>query len=365
MTVIGVQKKRGPDLRTALQKGAKRILKEKGETRFANAKMWRKIAIIFTAWVYVYTLPYFVGLDMWLFVPHGIFTGFVVAAVGMNIMHDAVHGALSKRKWINSSIGTIALFLGCVGAWDMQHNVLHHSYTNIDGHDEDIATPVLRLSPFQKHYWIFKYQHIYAWGFYAIMTLWWATFKDGIQLHRYHKMKIFRQRTDKLKNWVHLILVKIMYFTMWLVLPMYFWEMTTGQVILFFLIKHAVCGLTLGVIFQLAHAVPKAEMFPENTKGSQNTAEHQLATSVNFAMNSKFWTWLSGGLNRQAPHHLFTRICSIHLEDLDQMIEEEINKVNKEGVEKIELKSYATFREALSGHYQFLKEMGKKPIATI
>lgn len=347
-------KKDSLDLRRILNKKMKQRLHEIGETRFANKKMWAKIAIIMIAWTYVYAIHFYVEFNIWGRTAHAIFAGLVTAAVGMNIMHDAVHGSLSKKPWLNKLIGTITLFLGSPAAWDIQHNILHHTYTNIAEMDEDISsTSLLRLTPHQKWRKIHTYQHVYAWLLYSIMTLWWATAKDTIQLRRYGRMQIFENRV-RYKDWVHLILVKMVYFTMWLVIPIFFWEMSNTEVIVFFLIKHSVCGLTLGVIFQLAHAVPKAEMFEKETEGSKNTAEHQIATSVNFHTHSKFWSWYTGGLNRQVHHHLFPQVCHIHYPSFDKMLENELSQVH------LEIKSYPSFWVALSAHYHYLKILGKK-----
>jgi linoleoyl-CoA desaturase len=43
--------------------------------------------------------------------------------------------------------GTIYVLAGNVYNWQVQHNVLHHTYTNIPGHDEDLdAGRVIRFT---------------------------------------------------------------------------------------------------------------------------------------------------------------------------------------------------------------------------
>ena len=57
----------------------------------------------------------------------------------MNVMHDANHESFSSRKWVNRLMGSsIYALAGNVYNWKVQHNVLHHTYTNIQGMDEDI-----------------------------------------------------------------------------------------------------------------------------------------------------------------------------------------------------------------------------------
>ena len=65
--------------------------------------------------------------------------GIGMAGVGMNVMHDGNHGSFSKYPWVNKFMGSSIYFLaGNVFNWKIQHNLLHHTYTNIHGHDEDL-----------------------------------------------------------------------------------------------------------------------------------------------------------------------------------------------------------------------------------
>ena len=72
--------------------------------------------------------------------------------------------------------------------WKVQHNVLHHTYTNIHDVDEDISPRgILRMTPHSEWKAIHKFQHIYAWFIYGLMTLVWVVVKDFVRLSRYHK----------------------------------------------------------------------------------------------------------------------------------------------------------------------------------
>ena len=72
----------------------------------------------------------------------GLFTAFI----GLNIAHDAVHGSLSKYKSVNKVLGySFNIIGGNCYVWNITHNIVHHTYTNIEGHDEDIA--LIRFTP--------------------------------------------------------------------------------------------------------------------------------------------------------------------------------------------------------------------------
>ena len=122
-----------------------------------------------------------------------IIAGFGAAGVGMGVMHDANHGSFSRNRHLNKYLGyTMNLIGASASVWKIQHNVLHHTYTNIQGADDDINPPIiLRFSPNARKLWIHRYQHIYVWFFYGISTLSWVISTDYVRLRRYHKLGFF------------------------------------------------------------------------------------------------------------------------------------------------------------------------------
>jgi fatty acid desaturase len=88
--------------------------------------------------------------------------GFGMAGIGLAIMHDANHGAYSNNKKVNDAVGFTLTFVGGYRLnWIIQHNVLHHSFTNVEGFDEDIHQKgVMRFSPKQGRKGFFKFQII-------------------------------------------------------------------------------------------------------------------------------------------------------------------------------------------------------------
>jgi len=83
-----------------------------------------------------------------------------------------------------------------------------------------------------------------------------------------------------------------------------------------FAVMHVIMGLTLALVFQLAHVVEHAEFVASadlDTKIIENEwAIHQVRTTVNFASKNKIISWFVGGLNFQIEHHLFPRISHVH-----------------------------------------------------
>ena len=86
-----------------------------------------------------------------------------MSGIGLSIMHDANHGSYSKNQTVNRLLGfTLAFTGGFPINWKIQHNVLHHSFTNIEGWDEDIEKGIMRFSPTQKRKKGFRFQIIYG-----------------------------------------------------------------------------------------------------------------------------------------------------------------------------------------------------------
>ena len=105
---------------------------------------------MFALYLGPYFLILFIDMPWYLRLLGAIIMGVGMAGVGMNVMHDGNHGSFSNKEWVNRLMGSsIYILAGNVYNWQVQHNVLHHTYTNIHGHDEDLEAG--RLLRFSKH----------------------------------------------------------------------------------------------------------------------------------------------------------------------------------------------------------------------
>jgi linoleoyl-CoA desaturase len=283
--------------------------------------------------------------------------GFGMAGIGLAVMHDANHGVYSKNKRINRLLGySLDLVGGNSSNWRIQHNVLHHTYTNVDGMDEDInGHTFIRLSPHQRRHRFQRFQHIYAWFFYGIMTLYWVTVKDIFQLKRYRDKGLVKGKSKYRSLMLELILWKIVYFGYILILPMILLPVSPLLIIFSFLSMHFIGGLVLSSIFQPAHVVPSSEYKPMDDQSSiKNTwAIHQLLTTTNFAPSSRILSWYIGGLNYQIEHHLFPNICHIHYRAIAGIIEKTAAQF------ELPYHSQKNFALALINHGRMLRSLGR------
>jgi linoleoyl-CoA desaturase len=110
-----------------------------------------------------------------------------------------------------------------------------------------------------------------------------------------------------------------------------------------------VAGLTLSVVFQLAHCVPEAQTGPE--LGSW--AARQVQSSVDFARDSRALNWYVGGLNLQIEHHLFPQISHPHYARMAPVVEATSREFG------VRYTAHPTFRTAVAAHYRQLRALGR------
>ena len=114
-----------------------------------NWSMWLKTLLLFGVVIGSYAAIMSNRFTPLAMLGLAVVLGIGMAGVGFSVSHDTLHGAYSDRPAVNYLLGLSFDLLGANGyIWKITHNVIHHTYTNIDGVDEDIDMgPFLRLSP--------------------------------------------------------------------------------------------------------------------------------------------------------------------------------------------------------------------------
>ncbi|MGQ0738709.1 MAG: fatty acid desaturase family protein [Bacteroidota bacterium] len=339
-----------------LKRRISEYFKQAGKHSTGNYKLYVKAIVLIVAYFSVYTHLVFFTPAVWLAIPECIILGGLTAAIGFNVMHDGMHGSFSKYKWLNQLAGLSLNFLGANNfMWKTKHNIIHHTYTNVHGVDDDIeAKPLLRLCEEQKYYKIHRFQHWYFWLAYSLLYIWWVFFTDykkyflrRIGLTPLKKMAL----SDHLSFWGF----KALHAFLFVVLPIYMVGFEAW--LIGFLVFAMFAGFVLSIVFQLAHTVEHTE-FPQadiNTNRMEDEwAIHQLKTTANFATNNRLISWWVGGLNFQIEHHLFPRISHVHYPAISKII----RKACKDfGVPYIE---YPKMRLAVVSHVSHLKNLSRK-----
>ncbi len=330
--------------------------KENNIRKTGDSRLYWKTAILLTALVGLYVvLVFFTPSSTFFALSLCALLGLVVASVGFNVMHDGAHGSYSRRKWVNEMMGhSLNLLGGSVHFWKLKHNVNHHTFTNIEGMDDDIdIKPWVRVHEGQPKHWFHRFQHIYGLLLYGLTYLFWIFYND---LKKYFTGKIADNTYMKpmsLKEHIIFWVTKVTYVSIFLVLPMFFAGVM--PTLLGYGVMVFVTGIFIAVVFQLAHVVEHAEFVLPAVQGNNIESEwaiHQVATTANFATRNKMWNWLFGGLNFQVEHHLFPKISHVHYPELNKRLKMVCAEFN------IAYREFPTFRSALWSHLVHLRHVG-------
>jgi len=328
---------------------------DKGIQRDANLKMVIKTITILS----MYLVPYFLlilgGLtNLGILMLLWIIMGMGKAFIGTTIMHDSIHGSYFKKKWMNSLMEFSATIVGVDKLiWHIQHNVLHHTYTNIEDTDEDILPRIVfRYNTHQPHKWFHRFQHIYAPIFYCVPLLEWITTKDFIKAFDYRRMGLIKKK-DFAWEFTKIVARKVFYWIVFLGVPLMLIQVPIWITALMIFGSHCITGIMLALIFQTAHVVEPVDFVKEESEHIKHSwVAHQLLTTANYGTGNKTLSWFLGGLNFQIEHHLFPDICHVHYPYVAKVVKQTALEFG------LPYHEFDTFGGALSSHFTHLKEMG-------
>lgn len=339
-----------------LRKRVNAYFKENNINRKANGQMVGKSILAIS----MHVVPFILIISGWITSIPILFGLWVIMGVGtaftgMSVMHDALHGSYAKSKGVNFIMGLSAYLIGANPKnWQIQHNVLHHTYTNIEHADDDI-TPrfVMRFTPHQPRKWFHRFQHIYAPVLYGISTFLWVLNKDFSQLYGYYKKNLIKKEEFRRQMGINVV-HKSIYWLIVLGLPILILPFPFWLTVLMFLSMHYVTGIILTLVFQTAHVIPDNRFVLQDSQQiEENWTVHQMLTTTNSAMNSKFVTWFTGGLNHQIEHHLFPNVCHVHYPDIAPIVRQTAEEYG------IPYQAHPSFGSAVADHFRLLHHLGR------
>jgi linoleoyl-CoA desaturase len=320
-----------------------------GKSKKGTSALYSKTIIILLLLIGFYSLALWSG-NIFAFAA----VGCLIALAGFNVMHDASHGSYSDNKTLNKVLGFVVANLmgGDEKNWSIKHNLLHHTYTNIVGIDDDIGkTPLFRIAPDHEWKWFHKYQHIYCWFLYMFTTINWFYYDD----FKVYFSKKIESYSFKLKPKDHITfwLGKILHIGLFIVVPCI---VLGAWAIICLLVLHAIASLFLALVFQMAHVVEGVDFHSHDIQHIDGWYRHEVRTTADFASKSWLWTLLLGGLNYQVEHHLFRDVSHIHYPALARIVQEVCEK------KQVKYVSFPTFRSAIASHYRHLRYMGQQEL---
>jgi len=318
-------------------------------------QMYIKTAILLSTLVGSYVLLVFFAHTLWLALPLALLLALTTAGIGFNIQHDGSHQAYSDRPWINK---LAALAMDLIGAssylWHWKHPVFHHTFANITGHDTDIDYGVLgRLTPHQKRLWVHRWQHFYLWPLYGVVTIKWKFFDDFKEMIRGQIAANHRIPRPKGGDLAIFFVGKAFFVTWVFVIPSLVHRVWV--VLVFYVLMEAVLGITMSLVFLLAHMVEPADFpLPQETGRIEKPwAVHQVETAVDFSRESRVAAWLLGGLNFQIEHHLFPRYCHVNYPAISKIVEQTCKEFG------VKYGDHKTMGNGIVSHFRFLRALGR------
>lgn len=343
-------------LRAELCRRVDAYFAERG-TEDRGGAAWAGKALTIFAWAIAsYVGLVFFATTWWTALPLALSLGFALAGIGFCVMHDGGHGAASKKGWVNKlGFAAVDFIGGASYFWHYKHNLLHHTYTNVEGLDEDIdSTPFLRLAPSQRRRFYHRFQTWYVLPLLGFFVPKWGFFDDW---KTWITGEISGTRIPRPRGWdaVQLVTGKLWYYAWAIALPLVYHSPL--EVLGGFLVASTTLGITLAIVFQLAHVVEGTQYvdLPESAeKFELPFFEHQLATTSDFAQNSRLVTWYVGGLNFQVEHHLFPRIAHRHYPAIAKITEEVCREHG------VAYHRHPTLFAAIRSHFRLLDRLGKQ-----
>ncbi|EAR97022.2 cytochrome b5-like heme/steroid-binding domain protein (macronuclear) [Tetrahymena thermophila SB210] len=279
--------------------------------------------------------------------------GFFAAQVGVNIMHDGNHAAFSSNKYITLLAGyTLDLVFSSSVIYRRSHNYGHHGCVNHYELDRafDTTFPLLRLHRMQERAPMHKYQKYYVWLVYGLANFGdlFGTFDEMYWMSNYPT----RQGHCPKKQIILQSIVKIIWYMSTIVFTSFKFGYLHAFPYWFLYMVAQSYGYTF--FFAVNHWTDESAFIDNNSISNTNWGILQIENSSNFALDSPFWTHLSGGLNFQIEHHLVPGYSHTRLPEISQIVQDYCKE------HKVRYFSYKTFWDALVGHYNLLKQLGEE-----
>jgi len=272
------------------------------------------------------------------------------------IAHDGNHGSYSKNSFLTRlAANSMDLMGGSSLAWEMQHNVGHHPNSNRKGDyysedydpDSKAGYPYCRISPNQEWKPFHRYQHLFIWMLFLGVGLKWL-YGDFRALY-YRKYQTFEFWTIDKSIIIWSLATKSFFFYYALYIPCFYLGLSYG--LFGFLSFLAAQSYVFILMFGVNHLTEET-IFPNEKSKERDWAKLQILTSCNYATQSKFWHYVSGGLNFQIEHHLFPGICHSYLPYIAPTVKQTCEEYG------ITYNSFPSYFVALGSYYNHLKRLG-------
>jgi linoleoyl-CoA desaturase len=242
----------------------------------------------------------------------------------MELGHNVIHGQfdfmgdphLNGKKYEWDIAGTS-------DNWRETHNYRHHTYTNIEGHDEDIGYGFIRVFAEQKWNPWYLLQPVYAFLF-AFVFQWGVALQNVNFLPKKDVpyLKGLIQNNPAVWNKFKWQIAKD-YIVFPLLAGPFFVQVLLGN-----MVANVIRSIWTFVIIFCGHFTEKTVVFPASEKDNDSSGHwylRQIQSSSNIR-GSRWFHILSGNLSHQIEHHLFPDLPANRYRSLAPRVEEICNR---------------------------------------
>jgi omega-6 fatty acid desaturase (delta-12 desaturase) len=304
----------GPDageVRTAIPDGRRQRALGPGLASFLGAS---------AAWVL--TLAGVILLPWWAAVPFGLLNGLAIAVLFV-VGHDAGHGTLFPRRWMNRLAGRAALLpaLHPYTAWVHNHNGLHHGFTNIKERDPGfppLSPEEYRALPGWRR-WLYRRKRTwYGLGLLYFLDMWvkWEVLPTAGRAPRNRRA----YRLDRL--------LVVGFAVAWLGLLVAVaggWWAAAGLVLVGFVLPQFVWNWLIAFIIFQQHTHPRVPWYSELDLPSPSYFQAQVRATPHVHFPGPF-QWLMRHIMEHTAHHIDTGVPHYHLADAQASVEREYRR---------------------------------------
>ena len=230
----------------------------------------------------------------------------------------------------------------------------HHQFVNIHGVDVTLETHGLfRFTPDETWKPIHRIQHLYIPILYSLVIVHWVFIKDFKWFFGEKHIGNHKNIKHPFKEYLILFFGKIVHLGLHFFLPLWILNINSYWIVSGYLLALIIPGFILALIFQVGHIYDGTHYpIPDKLGNIENNyAIHILETTADFSRNNKFVTWLTGGLNNHAIHHIFPGICHIHYPALTNILIETAKDFD------LIYKEHNSVFEALKKHFSMLHKL--------
>jgi linoleoyl-CoA desaturase len=287
--------------------------------------------------------------------PHGALLLLAAVPLGLGlaigtltVLHDAGHRMYSGRAWPNVfAVQTSTPAGNWVGHWTLKHRV-HHKLAQVYPYDEATrSSNMVRLHPGAPGKPWQRQQHLYAWALYGLA--WLGELRSQLRYLRNGDIPGIetppgRERLASFTAEKALCL---------LVLAPYAWVLGLGTLAILLAAAETFGSVFAAIVLVVGHINDRLAPTTQPPAGRGWTA-HLLRTTASFSTDSVLMRWLTGGMTLHLAHHLRPVAVRSELPRLNQTVVR-----NVAGAAGLEPVVYATFPQAVAGHWRRLRDLGQ------